>query len=412
MRRRQVIAGLAGAVSTATLYRAAGADPARPRLAGPSVPPITVALIASLTGPDALGPIDAVDGFLLGLKDKARHLGIREVKTVLLDDQGSPDVALAQARTLVAGHRPDFVLTAVWPAALATILPVLAGAGCFVVNLAPAPAAMAGSGCDPFLFDMVGRDAGLHRAAGLRMTADRVRTLAVVAPDSPLTPPAIAALTGGFSGRLAETLVIGRGAMTYGGILERIAARKVDAVYSLLTGGTGVDFVRARGRAKGRVPLYAPWTGFVPAYLAAMGPAALGTVTLGTWAEDLDNPTNAKLVKDFRRDYGRSATAWAAQGYDAFQLLNAALDLLPPKALRINEVRKVLRTVPFPSARGSFAFDTDQFPILDIYARTVARDGRGRLFNHLREVTVADWHDPAAAACPMRWRGGPPSGGR
>ncbi len=235
----------------------------------------------------------------------------------------------------------------------------------------------------------------------------QVRRLAVVAPpDVHTTHTAISALKATYPGEIAEILTTRRGAMTYDRVLERIAALDVGGIYTLLTGGTGVEFVRAWGRPGGlrsRVPLYAPWMGFDPVYLAAMGEASLGVVTVGNWAFDLDNPANQLLIKRFKSVYGRRATTWAAQGFDAYQLLNAALDVLPPKTVPPRDVRRVLRTITIQSARGPFTFDTDQFPVLDYYARRVVRDEHGHFVNHLEGVVVTDWRNPAASACPMRW---------
>jgi branched-chain amino acid transport system substrate-binding protein len=57
--------------------------------------------------------------------------------------------------------------------------------------------------------------------------------------------------------------------------------------------------------------------------------------------------------------------------------------------------------VEFPSTRGSFRFDNDQFPLLTYWVRQVATDARGRLINEQRGQLQKDVRDLLAGECPM-----------
>jgi hypothetical protein len=60
-----------------------------------------------------------------------------------------------------------------------------------------------------------------------------------------------------------------------------------------------------------------------------------------------------------------------------------------------------MKRVEFPSTRGTFRFDNDQFPLLGYWVRQVAVDARGRLINEQRGLLQNNARDPMAAECPM-----------
>jgi branched-chain amino acid transport system substrate-binding protein len=191
--------------------------------------------------------------------------------------------------------------------------------------------------------------------------------------------------------------------------MAQLRQRQPDAVYDLLDGGVNVDFMRALDSSglRAGMAVYAPAPAFDRVYLPAMGEAALDTVTVGTWAGDLDNPASHRLVTEFEAEYGRPATTWAADGYDAAALLDAALKATKGRTGDPDVLRLALRNAEFASTRGALRFNTNQAPVLSYLARKVARDAKGRLVNESRGVVVKDWRDRAAAACPMRWEPAP-----
>jgi branched-chain amino acid transport system substrate-binding protein len=377
---------------------------------GNTEPPIAVAVIATLTGPQALAGRDAADGFQLGLKQVGQRFANQEVRVTVVDDKGSPDVARQAVRRLLERDRLTVALTALSSGSLAAVLPTLTEARVFVLNLAPAPAHLAGVGCSPWVFGLAGQADGVHEAAGVQMNQDKAKRVVVVGADAPGTAEAVAALKRGFSGEVADVLTPRHGATNFGPELARIRELRPDAVYDLLGGGMGVEFVRAWDAAglRGAIPLYAPWSGFERYALSAMGEAALEVNTLGNWSADLDNPQNHRLAAEFEAEYGRPVTTWAAQGADAAALLDAAFKVTQGRAADSDALRGAIRHAEVASVRGPWRFNTNHVPVMTYYERHVVRDPKGRLTNELRGPALKDWRDRQAATCPMRWEEAPP----
>lgn len=377
---------------------------------GASDPSVVLGVVATLTGPGAVAGQDMVDGFNLALRQLGGRFANQEVRVVVADDKGSPDVAAQQVRRLLERERLDMVLTAVSPASLAAIARPLFEARLFVLSLDQTPPAFAHEACSPWLFQIGAPNEGVHEAMGQLLAAEKVRRLAVIGPEAPSTPDAVASLKRTFPGEIVAVLTPRHGAATLEPEVARLKELKPDAVYSLLTGGMGVAFVRSYGAAglKAESPLFVPWNAVERQLLPAMGDAAADLVSVGPWSPDLDSVPNKRLITDFETEYGRPATTWAAQAYDAAFLIDSALRATHGKTADADAVRAALRRADFVSARGGFRFNTNQFPILSFYARKVGRDAKGRPTHELRGTVLKDWRDPKASTCTMRWTEEPP----
>jgi branched-chain amino acid transport system substrate-binding protein len=397
-----LLALLAGLVSEAR------ALPAAP---GAGDPNIVIGVIATLSGPGAIAGQDLVDGFTIAMRHLGGRFANQEVRVVVNDDRGSPDIALQAVRRMLEREKVDIVLTGVSQASLMAIVGPLETSRVFVLNLDTAPAALAGPECSPWLFDLGTPAEGVHEAAGLYFTNEKVRRLVVVGPDSPITADAVAALKRTFTGEVVATLMPRHGATTYPGEIAQLRRLRPDAVYTLLTGGMGVDFVREYDAAglKAEMPLAGSWLSFERPMLPAMAEAASDVPNIGPWSFDLDTPQNRRLVTDFDAEYGRSATSWVAEGYDAGLLLDAALKTTNGRTSDADALRAALRRAEFPSVRGAFRFNSNHFPVVNLYLRRVGRDAKGRANSELKGVLLKDWRDHQAARCPMRWTEEPAS---
>jgi branched-chain amino acid transport system substrate-binding protein len=127
----------------------------------------------------------------------------------------------------------------------------------------------------------------------------------------------------------------------------------------------------------------------------------LGMFNTSQWAHDMDNAANKRFVADFQKDYGRLPTLYAAQGYDAAHLMDAAVRDVKGKIEDKEAVRKALKAARFDSVRGAFKFNTNQFPIQDYYLRVITKDTQGRITNRTIGTVFKNHADAYAGDCKM-----------
>ena len=128
-----------------------------------------------------------------------------------------------------------------------------------------------------------------------------------------------------------------------------------------------------------------------------------GLFNTAHWSPDFDNPANRKFVAEFKKEYKRVPTLYASQGYDAAQLINAAVRDVKGKLEDQKAVLKALKAARFDSVRGAFRFNTNQYPIQNYYVRTVVSDGKGGLINRSFSTPILKDHgDAYVQQCPMK----------
>ncbi len=89
--------------------------------------------------------------------------------------------------------------------------------------------------------------------------------------------------------------------------------------------------------------------------MEALGDDAVGVRSAGHWNSDFDNPANRKFAAAFEAAYGRTPTAYAAQGYDTARLIGSALQAVNGDMSRQADFRAALKRADFSSVRGAFA---------------------------------------------------------
>jgi branched-chain amino acid transport system substrate-binding protein len=167
------------------------------------------------------------------------------------------------------------------------------------------------------------------------------------------------------------------GQLDYAAELAEIRAAKPEALYIFLPGGMGINFIKqfvGAGLSKDMM-LLLPGFSADQDVINPVGDAMLACSTPRT-GPDLANAANKKFVAEFQKEYKRLPTLYASQGYDAAQLIDAAVRDVKGKLEDKDAVRKALRAAKFDSVRGAFKFNTNQYPIQNYYLRTVGSDGR------------------------------------
>lgn len=383
---------------------------ALPYGSGASDPSVVIGVLATLSGPGAVGGQDAVDAISLGLKQLGGRFSNQEARLVVFDDKASPDIARQQANRLIQHERLDMVVTVLSEPSLLAVLPLLSEQRVFIFNLGEVPRTLPGSACAPNLFSLAPSPEGIHEALGLYMNAQAMRHVVVVGLETDLTRQAVDALKRSYSGQIVRIITPKHGALTFDRELDEIAAIKPDAVYSLLEGGMGGAWVRAWSKRPiaAETALFPVWQLTERSMLAAMGESILNVSGIATWTPDLDTANNKKFVADFESEYGRAATTWAARGYDLVNLLDSALKATGGKTGDADAVRTALRRADFASVRGGFRFNTNHFPVQSYYLRKVVLDARDRPSEEMQAVVIKDWRDHMAQSCPMRWQEEPP----
>ncbi|OIQ98349.1 hypothetical protein GALL_196270 [mine drainage metagenome] len=365
-------------------------------------PDFDVAFIGGLSGADAYMAQDSLDGFRLGVKHLGGHLGGADFNLVVENDHHDPERDRALVEKMQQDLHPQVILLSSGRRAAAAAAPLAEAGRTFLLLLNDPDPALAGKGCGNYLFSLLAPRADLDTLAAQSLGDQGFKRVAAVVPAAdPGRADAFRAAFGGQTLPFAGS----RGEMNFRPLLKAIAAAGADAIYLRLDGGMAVNFIRAYGDSglKAKVPLFGPGDTLDQMVLAAAMPASLGVQTIAAWSEDGDSPANRRLMADFETEYGRLPSYYAALGYDAAMMLDAAVRGADKMFNNDEAMRTAMRRADYPLTRAGLHFDSNQFPLQDYVLRQAGQDARGRATNETRGVIAHDPRSGQAESCPMRW---------
>jgi branched-chain amino acid transport system substrate-binding protein len=365
--------------------------------------PVKVGLLSTLSGPGAGLGVDIRDGFQLAVKLSDGKFSGRAVDVIVADDQASPDVGRQTADRLVKRDKVDFMTGIVFSNVMLAVGAPTFQSKTFYISANAGPSQYAGEQCNPYFFSASYQNDNMHEAVGKVVTDKGFKKVALIAPNYPAGKDAIAGFKRFFKGEVASETYTALNQLDYGTELSKLRATKPDAVYIFLPGGMGVNFIKqfvGAGLSKD-ITLFGPGFSGDEDVIKAVGEPMLGMFNTSQWGHDMDNAANKKFVAEFEKAYGRLPTLYAAQGFDAARLIEAAVRDSKGKLDDKAAVRKALEAAKFDSVRGAFKFNSNHFPIQDYYLRVITKDAKGRVTNRTLGTVFKGHADAYAASCKM-----------
>jgi branched-chain amino acid transport system substrate-binding protein len=374
---------------------------ASPALAAEAV---KVGLLSTLSGPGAGLGIDIRDGFQLAVKLNGGKLGGLPAEVVVADDQASPDVGRQTADRLVKRDKVDFMTGIVFSNVMLAVGAPTFAAKTFYISANAGPSQLAGEQCNPYFFSASYQNDNQHEAVGKTVADKGFKRVALIAPNYPAGKDALTGFKRFYKGgEIVSESYTPLNLLDYGAELSKLRAAKPDAVYIFLPGGLGINFIKqfvGAGLSKD-MTLFGPGFSGDEDVIKAVGEPMLGMFNTSQWAHDLDNAANKKFVAAFEKEYGRLPTLYASQGFDAANLIGAAVRDTKGKLDDKAAVRKALEAARFDSVRGSFKFNSNHFPVQDYYLRVITKDAKGRVTNRTLGTVFKNHADAYVGSCKM-----------
>ncbi len=368
---------------------------------------IKVGFLSTLSGPSAALGLDIRDGFALAMQRNGGKLGGLPTELVVGDDQQNADTGKQQIERLLKKDRVDFVTGIVFTNVMLAVAPAVFDAQTFLVSANATPSHLSGKGCSPWFFSTSWQNDGAHEAAGKFIADKGYESVVLIAPNYPAGKDALTGFKRFYKGEVIDEIYTKLGQLDYAAELAQVRAARPKAVYIFLPGGMGVNFIKQYHAAglNRSIVLVGPGFSADEDIIKAVGAPMLGMFNTAQWAHDLDNAQNRRFVADFRKQYGRTPTVYASQGYDAAMLIDAAVRAVKGKIEDKAALRKALEAADFQSVRGAFKFNVNHVPIQNYYLRQVVKGADGKLTNKLVSTVLTAHEDFYAGQCEMQGLG-------
>ena len=383
------------AASTTALALAIAAPTAQAQL--------KIGFMAELSGPQ--GPLgqDQYDALMMVVERNGGKLGGVPVQVIREDSQLKPDVANQLVDKLVDKDKVPIITGITFSNIMMAVHKKITDKEVFLIGSNAGPSPIAGAACSPFYFSTSWENGQQAEVVGKYAADKGLKKLVTLAPNYQAGKDFVAGFKYYYKTPTVAELWPALTTQDFSAEIAQIAAAAPDAVFVFLPGGLGINFVKQWGQAgmRGKVPLLTVSTADGIG-LPAMGDAALGILAGTFWGPDFANAANQQFVKEFEAKYKRIPSQYAAQSYDAAQLLDAAIAKVGGKVEDKKAFMTALRTASFKSIRGDFKFNTNQFPIQDFHIFEAVKDGQGRLTLKTVATPLKQVADNYADKCQMK----------
>ncbi len=388
--RRTLLAAVAAAALVAGACGAASADT------------LKIGLMATLSGPSAALGEHMRDGFMLAVKHADGKLGGVDTEIITVDDELKPDLAVEKANALIERDGVQVVAGVIFSNVMAAIARPVTDKEVFLVSGNAGPSVLAGKGCNPFFFSASYQNDQMHEVMGKYAQDKGYQRVFLVAPNYQAGKDSLAGFKRHYKGEVADEVYTQLGQLDFSAEMARIASAKPDAVFTFMPGGMGINLVKQYRQAG-----LADSTPFLSAFtvdgttLPAMKDDAVGLFSSSQWTSGIDNEANRRFVADFEQAYGYVPSLYAAQGYDAAQLIAAGVKAAGGDLSNKDAIRKGMEAADFQSIRGDFKMNSNHFPIQDFYLVEAVKRDDGKHDVQIVEKVFDDYGDVYAAECQM-----------
>jgi len=365
---------------------------------------IKIGLITTLSGPGATLGQDQYDAFMLAVEQSGGKLGGVAVQVIKKDDQLKPDLGAQIAQELLEKDKVDLVTGVIFSNVMMALYKKVVDSETIFIGSNAGPSPIAGAQCSPYFFSTSWTNDSLHENGGQIANMKGYKKIYLMAPNYQAGKDALAGFKRLFKGEVVDEVYTQMNQPDYSAEISQIRAAKPDAVYVFYPGGMGVNFVKQYAQAglMGKIPLLSTST-IDGSTLPAIKDAAIGAITAAPWEPAMDNPQSKKFVADFVAKYKRSPSFYAAQSFDAANLIGSALKKTKGSVADKKAFMAALKQADFKSLRGNFKFDNNQFPITDWYMWEVVKgSGDAQPSFAFRGQTLTAHRDAYHDKCPLK----------
>ncbi|HXW26931.1 MAG TPA: ABC transporter substrate-binding protein [Xanthobacteraceae bacterium] len=366
---------------------------------------VKIGFIDTFSGPTAVIGNDMRNAFELALDHLGRKMAGLPVEVVYEDDQQKPEVGKQKTEKVIQSDRVNFITGYIWSNVLLASLKPAVDAQTFLISANAGPSQIAGELCSPYFFSTSWQNDQTPQAIGEYLNQKGVKTLFLVGPNYAAGKDMLAGVKITYKGKvIGEEYTRWPDQLDFSAELTKVRAAKPDGVFVFYPGAAGVQFLTQYGQAglKDQIPLYTAFT-IDALSLPLQKDLALGVPGAQEWVNDLPNDANKKFVADFRARFGgRYPSFYAAQAYDAANLINSAVVAAKGDLAKKDVMREEMHKVDYASVRGPYKYGNNNFPIQNFYLQETVKDAEGNYTLKTVATILKDDQDRFHDKCPMK----------
>ncbi len=395
---RKILAGALALGISATASAAIAADK------------VKIGVITTLTTPAAVLGEEQMNGINLAMEHLGGKMGSTEVEIIAEDDGFRPDIGKQKADKLVSQDDVDIVTGIIWSHVLLASKKSILEGGKFLIGANAGTSHVAGKECHENFFSSSWQNDMVPKALGEVLNQRGVKSLYIMAPNYAAGKDMVAGVKSSFKGEIKgeDFTKWGKDAqLDFSAELAKASASGAEAIFVFYPGKAGGAFLKQFGQAglAGKMQFFNVFSvdGLsLPKFQAGDIKSVLGAYDTMQWSPDLDNEANKKFVADYRAKHDRYPSFYAAQTYDAINLINSAVVATGGNVKDKDAIRAESKPANYKSVRGHYSYGNNHCPVQNYYLRQVVEGPDGKWTHKTVSTVYEATGDDHAKDCPMK----------
>lgn len=369
---------------------------------------VKIGFVTTLTTGAAIIGEDMKHAAELAVEHLGGKAGDFEIELIFADDGFAPETGKQATDKLVKQDDVDFVTGYIWSHVLLASRKSVLDAGKFLISANAGPSQIAGKLCDENFFSTSWQNDQTPMAMGEVLNQQGVKSLYIMAPNYAAGKNMVTGVESTFKGEVLGKDLTKWGAdaqLDFSAELAKAKASGAEGLFVFYPGAAAGAFIKQYHQAglKDVIPLYSVFTVdaiSLPKLQAADFQSVLGSRITQAWDPSLDNPANRKFVADFKAKYGTYPSFYAAQSYDAINMIADAVAKVGNLEDK-DALRAAMKAADYGSVRGDYSYGNNHFPIQNFYLREVVADADGNWTTQVVQTVFENHQDSYAAECKL-----------
>jgi branched-chain amino acid transport system substrate-binding protein len=337
---------------------------------------LRIGYVAPTTGLFAQVGKDMIDGFQMYLDEVKNDFGGVQVKFIVEDEQGKPDIAVTKAKKLILQDKVQMLVGGLLATTGYALAPVSTAESIYVIPVAAADdLTQRDLNKFPYFIRTGWSSSQPSHPFGQWACDQGYKKIVAIGADYAFGHEVIGGFQKAFEncgGQIIQKIWPPIGTKDFGPYLPTIK-QNADAIFTLMVGPMSLQFPKQLAATGNKKPVLGGGTSYDEFVLPSMGDEVIGHVSALQYSAALENPKNEEFVKKYRAKYGKVASYYSETNYTTAQMIHEVMKKNNGKWPGGPEFIKQLSAMKFDTLRGPVVFDNRRNPVQNIYIKKIEK---------------------------------------
>jgi branched-chain amino acid transport system substrate-binding protein len=338
---------------------------------------LRIGFLAPTTGIFAAVGKDMVDGFQMYLDQVKGNFAGAQIKFVVEDEQGKPDVAVTKAKKLILQDKVHMIVGGLLASTGYALAPVSTSEKTLYIS----PVAAADDltqrqlGNFPYFIRTGWTSSQPSHPFGQWACDQGYKKIVTIGADYAFGYEVVGGFQKAFEdcgGKVIQKIWPPIGTKDFGPYIPTIK-QDADAIFTLMVGPMSLQFPKQLAAAGNKKPVIGGGTSYDEFVLPSMGDEVIGHVSPLMYSAALETPKNEAFVKAYRAKFNKVPSYYSETDYTTAEWIDGVMKKTGGKFPGAEEFIKIMRGMKLDTVRGPVSLDEMRNPIQNIYIKKVEK---------------------------------------